>query len=186
MKYCSQCGNPMNDLVRFCSHCGSPVGAPMPAPAQPSPAEEELAFIEQTRRLLRWERKAWSIFGKAQLGLGIGFFILFMILAMAMGALDAPSFLVGLYFGYGVGYGLTFIILGIIALVNANKIPYYLEMLTVDFAVVHKRCTSGGMGAVNILFCGISAIFFFINLSRLNNCKEMVDRIITKQRERSL
>ena len=95
MRYCSHCGNPLAVGAAFCHNCGAALKAFVPeteeAPViepvveetvkeEPTPTviptpndkdiQEEKAFLEQTHRLLRWERKAWSISGKACLIIG--------------------------------------------------------------------------------------------------------------------
>ena len=108
MRYCSYCGQPLEPGSAFCHHCGAALKAVVPnadeipvqeTPVQEEPAPEKIvtieapasdenaiaeekAFLEQTHRLLRWERKAWSIAGKVFLITGIVFAALFFLMGI--------------------------------------------------------------------------------------------------------
>lgn len=209
MRYCSFCGQPLEPGAAFCHHCGTalktvvpeaeeapvveevvaeaPVSQPVVPAAVPDDSEaiaEEKEFLEQTHRLLRWERKAWSISGKVALILGIVFAALFFLIGViAAAATGGEGGFAGfvVMFIYAVIYGGMLITIGIVSLVAANKIPQYTDTLYKDFRAANKRCNSIGLIVFSYFFNTIALIFFVINFARMKSNQKLIDRILTRQ-----
>ena len=207
MRYCSYCGQPLEPGSAFCHHCGAALKAVVPeadeipvqeTPVQEEPAPEKIvtieapasdekaiaeekAFLEQTHRLLRWERKAWSIAGKVYLIMGIigtALFFLFGVIILAVGNDIAP---VGGVFIYCAFIFAMIIAIGIINIIAAGKIPQYTNTLYKDFRAAHKRCNSIGMIVFGYFFNTIALVFYLINFVRMKSNKAMAERILTRQ-----
>lgn len=143
---------------------------------------EEKAFLDQTHRLLRWERKAWSIAGKVYLITGIVFaalFFLFGIIFAATGEDMAPFS--AFFFTFALEFGIIFIAVGIVNIKAAGKIPQYTDTLYKDFRAAHKRCNSIGLIVVAYLFNQVALVFYVINFVRMKTNKEMANRVLTRQ-----
>lgn len=199
MRYCSYCGQPLNPGSAFCHHCGAALKAVVPEVEEttvtaPAVAEEsasasdekaiaeEKAFLEQTHRLLRWERKAWNIAGKVMLIVGIFFATLFFLLGILYLTLgdELIAFSV-IFFIYALIFGCLFITIGIINLITAGKIPQYTDTMYADFRAANKRCNSIGMIILCYFFNTISLVFFVINFVRMKTNKPLIERILTRQ-----
>ena len=208
MRYCSYCGQPLNPGSAFCHHCGAALKAVVPEadeipvqeiPVQEEPAPEKIvtieapasdekaiaeekAFLEQTHRLLRWERKAWSIAGKVFLIMGIIFAALFFLMGIIFLAVgEDVAFLGAVFFVYALIVGCMFIAIGIINIIAAGKIPQYTDTLYKDFRAAHKRCNSIGMIVFGYFFNTIALVFYVINFVRMKSNKAMAERILTRQ-----
>ena len=213
MRYCSNCGNPLNAGAAFCHNCGTelktlvpeaeetsaiipeteiPVEAPTPvmevvptvsAAYNEKDVQEEKEFLEQTHRLLRWERKAWSISGKIALIMGIVFAAFFFLIGVvgAIAGEDAGFAVFILMFWYAIIVGGMLIAVGIVSLINANKIPQYTDTMFKDFRAAHKRCNSIGMIVLCYFFNDVSLVFFLINFVRMKSNKELTKRILNRQ-----
>ena len=143
---------------------------------------QEKEFLEQTNRLLRWERKAWSITGKVMLIVGIVFAALFFLLGIVFAAIgdDVAVFSV-IYFVYALVFGLMFIAIGIVNTKAAGKIDQYTDTLFKDFRAAYKRCGSIGMIVLCYIFNSVSLVFFVINFVRMKTNRDLADRILTRQ-----
>ena len=182
--YCVKCGNEIKENVKFCAVCGQRVendkkAEPVSTQATQSfedEIKEEQAFLDETHRYLRWEKKAWSIFGNVFMILGTVFVALFLFIGLiAAIAESAGMFIIMLVYG-GV-YGAIFLVPGIIAKKAAARIDFYLESMYTDFETTRARCESVGM----IVFCAIlnqiALIFYVINFARMKSCKKVISRI---------
>lgn len=207
MRYCSFCGQPLNPGSAFCHHCGAalktvvpeteetpvvekvvieePVCEPVVPAAAPKESDaiaEEKEFLEQTHRLLRWERKAWSITGKVMLIMGIVFAALFFLLGVVYLALGEELIVFSaVFFVYALVFGVMIIAIGIVNLKAAGKIPQYTDTLYKDFRAANQRCNSIGMIVLCYFFNTIALVFFVINFVRMKTNKPMIDRILTRQ-----
>lgn len=163
----------------------APVAEPVPVviPAyKQDDVLEEKAFLEQTNRLLRWERKAWSIAGKVYLILGIVLAALYFVVGVIVGAAVEELTPVALVaFAYALVFGLTFIAIGIVNIKAAGKINQYTDTLFKDFRAAHKRCNSIGMIIFSYIFNTIALVFYLINFIRMKTNRDMADRILTRQ-----
>ena len=75
MIICANCGSELSGSANFCANCGAQIvvepvveAVPVAEPVQEKPvasgfSDEDKEFVENTRRLLRWEQKAWKITG---------------------------------------------------------------------------------------------------------------------------
>lgn len=204
MRYCSYCGQPLQPGSAFCHHCGAALKAVVPEVEEPvvivppvveEPIHEEAApntdtkaiaeekeFLEQTHRLLRWERKAWSIAGKVMLITGIVFAAMFFLLGILYLALGDALIGFGILFlVYALVFGCMFIAIGIVNIITAGKIPQYTDTLYKDFRAANKRCNSIGMIVFSYFFNTIALVFFVINFVRMKTNKPMIERILTRQ-----
>lgn len=187
MAYCQHCGKELVTGSVFCSYCGTPI-APAPVVPAPSPADtlaEEQEFLDWTHRLLRWERKAWSIAGKVFFILGIVFAALFAILSIIFLALGEEfGFALGfVYFWYAIAFGGMFVALGIVNKKAADKIPFYLNNLYTDFRYAYDRCGNVGMLVFCALLGTVSPVFFIINFVRMKANRKLIERIIARQNQ---
>ena len=154
------------------------------APPAPNRKEiqEEKAFLDQTCRLLRWERKAWSICGKVFLIAGIVFAALFFLLGVILLSIGEDAAIVGsIFFVYCLIFGSIFIAVGIVNLAAAGKIPQYTDTLYKDFRAANQRCNSIGIIVLCYFFNTISLVFHLINFIRMKTSKSMINRILTRQ-----
>ena len=150
--------------------------------------KEEKEFLDITHRLLRWERKAWSISGKFNLIFGIVFaaYCTLIGLSMSISSLasdEAVPSVVGLVLilVYGVVFGGLIISMGIVSLKIVGKIPQYTDTLYKDFSATYKRCSSVGMIVLCAIVNMIPMAFYLINFARMKNCQGIIDRILTRQ-----
>ena len=193
MHYCTNCGQSLNEGVAFCCNCGAPVAAPTSAPV-PAPAPtvsadaEDREFLDTTHRLLRWERKAWSITSKFYIIFGsifTGFWMLFLLIGLVIatdGDAYAGAFFSVFGFIYACIFGGSFLGMGIVGRKACQKIPQYLDTVYTDFSLAYNRCGSIGMLVFTIIFGGVHAIFFIINFVRMKSNRATIERIIRNQR----
>lgn len=203
MMICAKCGSQLVTDANFCPNCGTQIVVePVVQPASVTPVEvstepisavvepteqglssEDMEFIENTRRLLRWEKKAWKITGIAFSAMGGGFGGLFLLLAVAMLAIgDSDSVALAIvYVVYAFIYAAMFVGIGIIQLIASKKTSYYLDVIDTDFAAVEKRCGSVGMIVFTGLFGTAPVVFFAINFARIKSCTRRIQHIIACQ-----
>ena len=204
MMICAKCGSQLVSDANFCPNCGTqivvePALQPAPAitpveaiieptgavdePAEQGLSNEDKEFMENTRRFLRWEKKAWKLTGIFFIAIGALFGGLFLLLAIAMMAIgdDEAIALSIIYVVYALLYGAMFLGIGIVQLIASNKIPYYLDRIDTDFAAVEKRCGSIGMMVFTGLFGTVPVIFFAINFARIRSCSKRIQHIIACQ-----
>ena len=150
--------------------------------------KEEKEFLDITHRLLRWERKAWSISGKFNLIFGIVFAAYFglfglipTITGFATDTVEAAVIGLVMAIGYGWIIGGSFIAMGIVSLKIVGKIPQYTDTLYKDFSATYKRCSSVGMIVLCAIVNTIPIAFYLINFARMKNCQGIIDRILTRQ-----
>lgn len=184
MAYCENCGKELSEGTGFCSACGKATGpaATPVAPAYNAVAEEQ-EFLDMTHRLLRWERKAWSICGKVWMITGIIFAALFAFLGLALVAIGEELGMVlgTVYLLYAVLFGGMFIGLGIVNKKAADKIPFYLDNLYTNFRLAYDRCGSVGMLVFNAILGTVSPIFFIINFARMKSNRALIAQILARQ-----
>lgn len=191
MRYCVNCGKALVEGAAFCSSCGASVTAKNPDPVPVNDVElneREHAFLENTHRLLRWERKAWSIAAKVLIITGIVFAALFMLFALLgiIFIIDGDSvgggMLTGIGFTYAIIFGVMFIALGIVSKKAEEKLPQYIETVYTDFSLSYNRCGNIGMLIFSVLLGVVSPVFFIINFVRMKSNRAAIERIIRKQK----
>lgn len=179
MKLCNNCGFNVDDSAVFCSKCGaklSEMNVPPVHNVEPVLSEEQES-LTMTYRILRWERKAWSIGGKVLIIVGIVFAVLFSFLALVFAAIGNMAPLAVMYFMFSGIYGGMFIALGVISNIAAGKITPYLDAFHIDQRPAITRCGSVGMLIFSI-FCGsVAFVFFLINFIRIKSSSRIVNSI---------
>ncbi len=186
MSFCRNCGKELTEGAAFCNACGAQVQVQTTTLVAPVDSfSEEQEFLDLTHRLLRWERKAWSIAGKAFLIFGIIFAALFFLLGIIMlAAGDYVTETLGvIYLWYALFFGGTFIGIGIVNRKAADKIPFYLNSLYTDFRYAHDRCGNVGMLVFNAILGTISPIFFIINFVRMKANRALIQQILARQQQ---
>lgn len=187
MSFCTNCGKELPEGAAFCSSCGTPVAASAatsataPVDVAEKRTDEEKKFLDLTHQFLRWEQKAWKIFGTVVLIVGIcfaAFFSLFMTIGLIVG--DEGYVIGGIGFLYAILFGGIYIPLGIINLAAAKKIPQYLDSLHTDFRPTFNRCGSVGMLIFTIFFNNIAFVFFLINFIRMQTNREVIEKILAR------
>lgn len=204
---CPYCGVTLPDGSVFCGHCGGRMAAQAPVqpqvPVQPQPAvaypvqyaqtpvqpvpqptvsaEEAKEFVETTRRLLRWEAKAWKITGIVGIILAAVYAGLFFLCALILLAED-PGYgefvtMGGMFIGYAIYFLILLLPIGIISLKSAEKISYYLNTIDQDLRPTVKRCGSIGMLVFTAIFNGVHLVFFIINFVRMKTNKKLIQAI---------
>lgn len=191
MGYCMKCGQEIIEGAAFCIGCGTPVEAKAPAAAEPAVADskweaEEREFLENTRRLLVWERTAWSIASKVFLIMGIVFAALFSLVFLVgiAAAIDGDAFggiALGMGLAYAIFFGGTFIALGIINKKASQKLPQYIDTVYTDFSLTYNRCGNVGMLVFSVILGAISPIFFIINFVRMKTNRALIEKIMSIQ-----
>ncbi len=174
MSYCKYCNNPLPEGTAFCGYCGKPLDA-----ASDISAEQE--FLNQTNRLLRWERTAWRIAGTVFLIIGIVFAALFSLFSLVSLATE-DYFFFSFFFVYALLFGGMFIALGIVSRIAAGKVANYIDCLYTDFQPTLLRCGSIGMLIFTIFFNEIALIFFLINFVRMKTNKHTIRNILSRQK----
>ncbi len=183
MKICANCGKSLNDDARFCGYCGFQTPTEeYNADITPEEISEEQEFLDMTHRILRWERKAWSIAGKVFIIMGIVFAALFMFFTFIFLALGDMAVLSGMYFVFSIIYGGLFIGLGVVNKIAANKIEQYQTGPYSDPLSVITRCGSIGMLVFSVICGAVAPIFFIINFVRIKTSRRLIDKIIARNR----
>lgn len=204
-KFCAYCGTPATiqaePVVEAALVVEEPVVAEQPVYEPPKPTatptfaqnidedyliREEQEFLDMTHRLLRWERKAWSICGKVFFIMGIVFaaifgFISFIGLIETIDGDPTASFLTGMGFSYALIFGGMFLAIGIIGRKVADKMPIYLDSLYTDFSITNDRSGNVGMLIFTIFFGEVAFVFFLINFIRLKSNGAVINRILARQ-----
>ena len=192
---CSRCGREIPDDSNVCGYCGLQLKAPIVPVNVDKVAHKqalEQEFLDNTYRLLRWEKKAWSICGKFLVIFGSIFAAYFMLFALIfgfvglMGALategaEAILIFTVVYLTYAVLLGGAFIGCGIVCLKARNKVDQYIDSVYTDFSLANTRCRSIGMLVFAAIFGDVAAVFFVINFVRMRAHRAVVDEIIAKQ-----
>lgn len=176
--YCPKCGNELIDGSNFCRFCGETL-------TQGNDTNEEQDFLDTTHRLLRWERKAWSIGGKFLIIFGIIFaaiYALFGFIGVFASVEDESAIALAFVgFLYAILIGGMLIGLGIVNRIACDKIPRYLDSMYNDFKPTEDRCGSIGMIVFTYFFNNIALVFFVINFVRMKTNKALIQRILNRQ-----
>lgn len=202
MRYCCRCGSALSVGASSCHSCGAALKAfaaeaeeevvpvvqtvfeapaPVAADSQDAQIKEERRFLDQTHRLLRWEKKAWTIGGTVFLIAGIAFALamcLFGVICSILAKNPGPA----IFCIYAaLIYGTVFIVWGIVNMKAAGKIPQYADTLYKDFRATNRRCNSIGMIVFCYFFGDVSLVFFVINFVRMKCNTALIQRILARQ-----
>lgn len=177
MNNCYNCGCEVNANDTFCNQCGAQLNTQA---QNVSTQDMEQEFLDNTYRLLKWERVAWSIVSKFLIIFGAIFGALFFVLGLVFLFIEAPIGV--MYLLYAFFYGAVFIALGIVGKKAADRINYYLDRMYTDASETFTRCSSIGMLIFNVTLGSVSPIFFIINFVRIRSNAKIVESIVAKQR----
>ena len=168
MYYCMQCGKASEDGSGCCSHCGAPAEkiSVNPVACDVELDETESAFLENTYRLLCWERKAWNIHSKYYIVVGIIYAVIAMLIDSWPGFIFCGAFFV----------------FGIVSHKAARKLSLYIHTVYTDISLAYNRCENVGMLIFNILCGAVSPIFFIINFVRMKSNRTVIESIMCKQK----
>lgn len=179
MRTCKNCNGPLNEYMTFCPFCGTKVEIqeeqqPTVVPTSPESITKEEEFIQTTARILRWEQKAYSIYGKFATIFGAITTGMYSLLTFACLGSNDPSALLMFALTLVLAYMLFS---GIVAQAAAKRINFYLQTMHSNPTYMLKRCGSTGMIVFSFLLGGISFIFFIINYARIENNTSTVRQI---------
>ena len=201
MSYCIKCGKEIIEGAAFCIECGTPIDKEIPTDseqnevltvtAQPQAFNEkfdsqESEFLEKTRKLLRWEYKAWNIAAKVWIITGIVYAAIFSLYTLTGVVVSMENaFAGGFFIGAGIVAtlfgGSMFIGIGIVSKKAAARLPQYIDTVYTDFSISYKRCGNIGMLVFNVILGVISPIFFIINFVRMKVNRNIIETIMKKQ-----
>ena len=179
MSNCYNCGSEVNLNDTFCNQCGAQLNTQA---QNVSTHDMEQEFLDNTYRLLKWERVAWSIVSKFLIIFGAIFGGLFFILSFAFLFSKETIAMAFIYFIYALIYCSMFVALGIVNKKAADRINYYLDRMYTDASETFTRCSSIGMLIFNVTLGSVSPIFFIINFVRIRSNAKIVESIVAKQR----
>ena len=184
MRFCTNCGNPVEREQNFCAACGSPLSENSSANGHLL-IEQEQKFLDTTHKILRWEYKAWKICGVILTVLGCVLTALFLAVAVYAFVNTGRKWSLGLMLtgiAFAVYYGIPLLVVGVIQRKIAKKIPNCLNTMHLDFSVARMRCGSVGGLILAAIFCGIAFVFYGINFVRMKANKSIIERILERQK----
>ena len=185
MFYCPFCGKSLKTEDRFCDRCGKSVEAE----AIQARAAEEQAFLDQTHRILKYERTALRIVGILYLVFG-GIFLLFgglTVAGLSNLVFDPDTLTYVAALGSGLAAlllflcALTLLPAGIVNLVAAAKIAPLMQGLYADIRSAQGHFESVGWIVLEFFFNPFALILLVINLLRIKAEKSVVKRITQNQ-----
>ena len=168
---CNKCGTQIPEGSNFCPNCGASANTS-------ANVAEEQQFLDDTHRILRYERTAWKIGGIFFLAFG-GFFAFIGVLLTVLMVAAPDAFLGGLLGGFYIGFGGVFIAVGIVNIKMLSKMDFYLERVYTDPKTVFTRANSIGMIVFCAFFSEVALIFYIINFVRMKCNKAVTERILS-------
>lgn len=183
MKYCSYCGQQLNDNDEVCKNCGRAVPG---FSDYVSPEQEEQEVLDWFYRLIKWERLAWKI----QWIYMMIFTIVYCLI------LSIPLIIVsGLESGESGTFPAAVMMLIFVSIVLMITLPFVIVnhvmfkkrealMYTVydDVEQAYNTYNSPGCIVISVIFGVASPVFTIINFARVKAKKEVFQRIISKQK----
>lgn len=169
MKYCSNCGTVLANDAHFCSGCGA---------AAMNFEAEKRECIEDFRKILKWERFGWRLFGIIFLVCSLLVLTGAMAIIMA-GGMTGYSYRVdmGIIGGLYLLVGLTYLAIAIANLVMAKRAGEYRENLDYEPKFVIDRCGSVGLIVLGAIFNPLALVFIIINFVRTKTCKHIIEKL---------
>lgn len=192
MKNCTKCGALIDDYAVACPQCGATQEQVQPSVSY---TPDGAAALSQMSRFLKLERIGWKVVGiiclVAAIVMAVTGLIMIAVGAGVSAGLEDTRESVGFLVGFGVA-GLYYLIIGLIALLPAGivglimapKVEYYMNKVYTDVSIPRKRCSSIGMIIFCLLFNEIAAIFFIINFVKTRAKNATFDQIEAVQRSR--
>lgn len=179
MKYCTNCGNRVDDNASFCGMCGTSVQSQAQPQPQPQPVVSDRALEEECLHTLYHrlctERKIWRIFAFVFLGFTVLFF-LFGIMFIAIG--DSLAAISAIYWVYCL---LLFLPICIINFVVVSKLGYYIDSYYVDIGPTIDRSGNAGAIVLGALCNEVALIFIIINFVYIKRNAAVFGRIRANQ-----
>lgn len=186
--FCTKCGKELENNAKFCVFCGEKIVGEQQEPVYEDKAaseeeqiKEEQKFLDETHRLMRWEKKAWSIAGNVFLIMGAIFAGLFLLLGIMFAFIEPAAALI--FFIYAGIFGGMYIVEGVIGKKAAERIDFYLNSLYNDFETSRARCESVGMIVFGAFCNQIAMVFYIINFTRMKTNKEIIARINARMQQ---
>jgi len=148
---------------------------------------EETAFVENTVKLIRFERIGWLVnsvlyvFASFLYMLSaILFFVLIRIYSNDVTA-GVPSVASYIYIAMFFYCSFLFLIIAIIGFIALKKSGLYYSTARTDIMTTYNRCTSIGMLVFCYLFGGYAFPLFLVNFIRLRSHLSVVKSISERQ-----
>ncbi len=201
MKYCSNCGKPLDDNAVFCGECGAPqTPAAAPVPAIDQSAEN--AALDGMKKFLGYEHASWKA-GWIVLLCAMVIFILAGVMFLLGGGAGTAivNGILNMSYDYYPKYapyvaavpfvtaGIVYIVIALIVylplmIINLKAMKrneFYQNVMATDVSVARTRCTSVGMIVFAAIFNDIALIFIIINFVKTKNNRAVFDQIEAKQ-----
>lgn len=184
MKYCSACGNNIDDNAAFCGYCGKPTYNR----AGDRALQEECLHTLYHR--LCTERRVWRIFAFVFLGFTVSFFVpgLLFLCDLILGSLigevldiangDIFPVMGIVYFIYARS---VFLPICIINFVVVSKLNYYVATYYGDVGPTVERCGNPGAIVLGALCNSIALIFIIINFVYIKRNADVFAQIRANQ-----
>ncbi|MBQ3229827.1 MAG: hypothetical protein IJO64_00195 [Clostridia bacterium] len=180
MKTCWKCNRDNDDSVCYCAFCGAELKNDAHA--------EEQRFLDNCHRFLRYERLAYRITGIVFPILALLYVLLAFVYAgypeqvdeEMIGLVLIPIF-VYIIFMFVV-YAVLFLGAGLVNLIASFKMTNTLNSVYTDLSVVQRRNGSAKRIVFAAFFNSIALVFVIINFVRFKSNKQLVERIIAKQK----
>ena len=188
---CPNCGNACSETAKFCSVCGTQFAAEVKddfAAAPVGDAEKQQSVLNTMYRFLKYRRLACKISGVVLLILSL-FFIIFGGLFAGLGITSLVNEYSYGFGGFGVGYGTTWFVMGIlylpIAIVNlamANKAEKFMNELYFNVRPAANYLGSVGQLVLCYFFNEIALVFAIIGLVNVKTKSEIINQIEQNQK----
>lgn len=183
MKYCSYCGQQLNDNDEFCKNCG---GKAANNSNCISPEQEEKEVLDWFYRLIKWERLAWKIQWIYMMIFTIVYCLILSIPLIIVSGLESgesgtvPAAVMMLIFvSIVLMITLPFVIVNHVMFKKREALMYTVYD---DVEQAYNTYNSPGCIVISVIFGVASPVFTIINFARVKAKKEVFQRIINKQK----
>ena len=205
MPFCNRCGHGVSTDATYCPSCGevfnqnanntayanqnqyntydqynqynqAPPRAPYESPEEASARRQRV--IDNFYLRLKWEHKAWSIYGKVMtiFGAVCGGITLISFIAMLFTFGEMATFW-GLYAYLFFIYTIITLPVGIVSIIMTGKVKSYMDGLYYDCGPAVTRGESIGMLIFNYLFNTVALVFYIINFAHVKSHKSEFEEI---------
>ena len=191
---CPSCGKECSETAKFCSACGTafesiPVNTPVPdAASHVGDTEKQQSVLNNMYRFLKYRRLACKISAIFMLVLSL-FFILVGGIFAVVGVISITGNYPAQLAGFGLGYGITWLVMGIlylpIAFVNfamVSKTSKLMNELYVNVRPAANYCGSIGQLILCYFFNEIALVFAIIGFVNAKTKAEIINQIEHNQK----